>query len=171
MRVIVCGGRDFRSPAKVWRELDKIHAEIGITALMQGGARGVDTFAREWAATKLGIKRFVCEADWAAYGLSAGPRRNARMLEWKPDFVIAFPGGRGTANMVHQARVAGVEVREVSPETAMRLVRVIGPHFVAGFETDGIVRRAAPILKYLIGKTDTEARAYIHSKGWIASKL
>jgi len=52
----------------------------------------------------------------------------------------------------------------------LTLVRVVAPHFVAGFETDGIVRRAAPILhRHLIGKTDDEARAYIRSKGWKAS--
>jgi hypothetical protein len=26
----------------------------------------------------------------------------------KPDLVVAFPGGRGTANLVKQARAAGV---------------------------------------------------------------
>ncbi len=52
-----------------------------------------------------------------------------------------------------------------------RLVRVVAPHFVAGFETDGIVRRAAPIIKYLVGKTDDEARTYIQSKGWKASVI
>jgi hypothetical protein len=46
---------------------------------------------------------------------------------------------------------------------------VVAPHFVAGFETDGTVRRAAPIIKYLVGKTDDQARAYIESKGWKAS--
>lgn len=51
----------------------------------------------------------------------------------------------------------------------MKLVRVVAPHFVAGFETDGVVRRAAPILKYLVGKTDDQARAHINSKGWKAS--
>jgi hypothetical protein len=115
MRVIVCGGRDFRSPAQVWRALDHIDAEVGITALMQGGAKGVDTFAKEWAATRPAIERFVCEADWATYGRSAGPRRNARMLEWKPDMVIAFPGGHGTRNMVNQAKAADVWVWEVDP--------------------------------------------------------
>lgn len=51
----------------------------------------------------------------------------------------------------------------------MKLVRVVAPHFVAGFETDGVVRRAAPIIKYLVGKTDNQVRAYIKSKGWKAS--
>jgi hypothetical protein len=51
----------------------------------------------------------------------------------------------------------------------MRLIRVVAPTFVAGFETDGIVRRAAPILKYMVGWTDERARALIKSRGWKAS--
>lgn len=51
----------------------------------------------------------------------------------------------------------------------MKLVRVVAPHFVAGFETDGIVRRTAPILKTLRGMTEERARAYIKRKGWKAS--
>jgi hypothetical protein len=52
---------------------------------------------------------------------------------------------------------------------SLTLVRVVAPHFVAGFETDGKVRRAAPILhRDLIGLTDAEARIVIHRKGWQA---
>ena len=51
----------------------------------------------------------------------------------------------------------------------MTLVRVVAPHFVAGFETDGNVRRAAPIIKYMVGWTEAYARHYIKQKGWIAS--
>lgn len=110
MKVIVCGGRNFRSPAQVWRGLDEVHAERPITQLMQGGATGVDTFAKEWAATKPEIIRYVCGADWEKHGRAAGPIRNKRMLEWGPDLVIAFPGGAGTANMVKQAKEAGFAV-------------------------------------------------------------
>jgi hypothetical protein len=46
---------------------------------------------------------------------------------------------------------------------------VVGPNFVASFETDGIVQRTAPILKDLAGMTDAEAREYIWSQGWKAS--
>jgi hypothetical protein len=49
------------------------------------------------------------------------------------------------------------------------LVRVVAPHFVAGFESDGTVRKAAPILKYMVGWTDDQAREYIAKKGWRAS--
>ena len=51
-----------------------------------------------------------------SYDANAGPRRNARMLaEGKPDLVVAFPGGRGTADMVSKARAAKVEVMEIAP--------------------------------------------------------
>jgi hypothetical protein len=51
----------------------------------------------------------------------------------------------------------------------MNLVRVVAPHFVAGFETDGIVRRAAPIIKYMVGWTDDAVRDYVRKKGWKAA--
>lgn len=113
MRVVVCGGRNFRSPAQVFMEMDRLHERFGITHLMHGGATGVDTFAGEWAACKPWIVRYVCKPDWEKHGRSAGPMRNARMLEWKPDMVIAFPGGRGTFDMVAKALRAGVDVIEV----------------------------------------------------------
>ena len=54
----------------------------------------------------------------------------------------------------------------------MRLVRVKASSFTAGFETDGVVRRCAPILrKALLGKTDDEARQIIAQKGWKASVI
>lgn len=53
--------------------------------------------------------------------------------------------------------------------TDMRLVRVVAPHFVAGFVTDGKVLRAAPILKRLIGERDEAARKIIEHFKWKAS--
>ena len=50
-------------------------------------------------------------AEWQRYGRSAGYRRNQRMLdERKPDLVVAFPGGRGTENMVKISRQQGFDV-------------------------------------------------------------
>jgi hypothetical protein len=85
----------------------------GITVLIAGGARGADTLAEEWAKAQ-GIQCEVYMADWEGLGRKAGPIRNQQMLdEGKPDLVIAFPGGRGTADMVRRAREAGVETVEV----------------------------------------------------------
>lgn len=51
----------------------------------------------------------------------------------------------------------------------MKLVRVVGRDMVAGFETDGTIRRTAPILKRMRGWTDDRARKYMKRKGWKAS--
>jgi hypothetical protein len=38
-------------------------------------------------------------ADGKKHGRAAGPIRNQKMPEEKPELVVAFPGGRGTADM------------------------------------------------------------------------
>jgi hypothetical protein len=53
----------------------------------------------------------------------------------------------------------------------MKLVRIVAPDFVAGFETDGIVRRAAPIIAYVVGWTDDQVRDHVRAQGWQASIL
>lgn len=51
-----------------------------------------------------------------------------------------------------------------------QLIRVEAPHFVAAFIMRGEqVVRAAPILKWVHGKTRDEMRAYFKRKGWKAS--
>lgn len=113
MKVLVCGGRNFDNIAFIWRTLDRLHEDTPISELIHGGARGADTIAGDWAKTKP-VKRWICKADWEKHGKSAGTRRNARMLEWEPDLVVAFPGGRGTADMVRRSKEAGVKVIEVN---------------------------------------------------------
>jgi len=109
MRILVCGGRDFPHRDLVHDWLDSFHEAQPVTELIHGGASGVDTYAAEWGRER-GLRVFCCKADWEKHGPAAGPIRNARMLEWKPDVVIAFPGGRGTENMVSLAMKAGVIV-------------------------------------------------------------
>ncbi len=117
MKVIVCGGRDFNDAALVFKTLDRFHDERGIAELIEGGARGADSFAGEWAAMNR-VKRRTVAADWEMYGRAAGPMRNESMLAMSPDAVIAFPGGRGTAHMVRIAKAAGVEVIELAEQEA-----------------------------------------------------
>ena len=113
-RVLVCGGRDFSDRERVFDVLDAFHDAATIDLIIEGGAKGADTYSAWWA-DKRGVARERYEADWENQGSFAGPARNKRMLdEGKPDLVIAFPGGRGTADMVRKARKAGVEVVEIS---------------------------------------------------------
>lgn len=114
MRVLVCGGRNYDDVDRVGVVLNKLHDAKGIDVIMQGGARGADEIAAAWGSFN-GVPVDTYEADWENQGSFAGPARNKRMLdEGKPDLVIAFPGGKGTANMIRQARKAGVEVIEIA---------------------------------------------------------
>lgn len=118
MRILVCGGRGYGTGKPhewlaMFRALSALHDQRYFTAVIEGGAPGADAGARSFGEQK-GIPVSTYEADWKTHGKAAGPIRNQRMLdEGKPDLVIAFPGGRGTADMVRRARAAGIEVREV----------------------------------------------------------
>src|SRR5258707_10540748 len=114
-RVLVCGGREYENAAFLFRMLDSLHVLHQFRDLMQGGARGADALAKRWAGKHPEIVQWEYKAEWNKYGKAAGPIRNRRMLEWLPDLVVAFPGDTGTANMVEQARAAGVEVIEPKP--------------------------------------------------------
>ena len=117
MRVLVCGGRGFYNKLLLKRILDAIHAETPITCIIQGGANGADWLAKHWATAYGGMPQEEYKADWLGQGRSAGPKRNAIMLKAsRPDLVVAFPGGKGTADMTKKARVAGVKVMEIKDE-------------------------------------------------------
>jgi hypothetical protein len=107
MRVLVCGGREFANRQMLTKALNRLRQERGIVLIIAGGARGADAMA-EWWAQGEGVPCDVYQADWTGLGRKAGPIRNQRMLdEGKPDLVVAFPGGRGTADMVRRGREAG----------------------------------------------------------------
>lgn len=116
MRVLICGGRDFVDRLKLEKFLDDRFGCAGHpderrpVSFIAGGARGADTLAYDWACSR-GWWTDVYRADWDRYGKAAGAIRNQRMLdEGKPDLVVAFPGGTGTADMVKRAELAGVKV-------------------------------------------------------------
>jgi hypothetical protein len=113
MRVAVTGGRDLSD----WAIIEKGLKGFGpTTVLAHGGAPGADTLAGEYAV-RSGWQVHIFPADWKTYGNAAGPIRNQKLLDdFKPDVLVAFPGGRGTADMVRRARKREIEVREVDWE-------------------------------------------------------
>lgn len=142
MKVLVCGGRNFGKCTKGsnggWLEDDRMkeHRFIRTTLdrfataesiyydpydnwlpsdieIISGGATGADSVAIDWAIVNW-CKFQEFKADWKKYGKQAGFIRNQRMLsEGKPNVVIAFPGGNGTAHMVKIAKAAGIRVMEI----------------------------------------------------------
>ena len=126
MYVLVTGGRNYRDYTAVSYALAQLYDQLIIEnepfrcpdfVVVHGAARGADSLAARWvkAMQDAGYENVYEEpfpADWKRYGKAAGPIRNKQMLtEARPDLVLAFPGGRGTADMVRQARQAGVEVQ------------------------------------------------------------
>lgn len=114
MKILVCGGRDFGDYALLDEVLTEIHKETPITHIVTGAQRaepkdnvfiGADWIGIEWAL-KEEINFSGLPAKWGKYQRAAGPRRNAEMLMAHPDIqlVVAFKGGRGTADMVRQAK-------------------------------------------------------------------
>jgi hypothetical protein len=109
-RVLVCGGRDYSDRPSLFQVLDAAHSANPFEALIHGNAKGADQLADDWAADR-SIKTLTFTPLWEEHGKAAGPMRNQKMLDvGKPHMVIAFPGGRGTADMINRARAAGVPV-------------------------------------------------------------
>lgn len=130
MKVLVCGGRDYSDRKRVYEALDYINLNRQkITLLIHGAASGADTLGREWARDRhveddgypalwdrLDAPNAVIRyrKDGKPYNANAGPDRNAKMIAvGKPDLVVAFPGGRGTNDMLEKARSAGIKTWEV----------------------------------------------------------
>lgn len=117
MRVLVCGGRDYDDGETLARTLDRLHARHGdALEIVHGAARGADLLAEEWAKQNE-VPYIGVPARWRKGGKNAGPERNKRMLDrYQPKGVVAFPGGNGTANMIRQAKEAGLSVWQIGAE-------------------------------------------------------
>lgn len=115
MIVLVCGGRSFHNYAAVEKWLDMLNAIHKFSLVIHGNAPGADFQADVWAHKRhIDVRRFP--ADWERYRRPSGKNpagafSNGQMLrEGKPQLVIAFPGGSGTADMKRQAGTHNVPV-------------------------------------------------------------
>ncbi len=76
----------------------------GITEIVSGGARGIDTCARQYAhANNIKLTEFLPE--YSRYGKSAPLKRNLQIINYA-DFVIAFWDGtsHGTEYVIRQCQ-------------------------------------------------------------------
>jgi len=105
MKVAVIGSRGL-SVTDLGRYLPKNTTEI-----VSGGARGVDTSAREYALSH-GIKLTEFLPEYTRFGRSAPLKRNITIIEYS-DIVLAFWDGKskGTKFVIDNCRKLGVEVR------------------------------------------------------------
>ena len=105
MKVAVIGSRGL-SVSDLGRYLPENTTEI-----VYGGAKGVDTSAREYAKSN-GIKLTEFLPEYTKYGRSAPLKRNITIIEYA-DIVLAFWDGksRGTKFVIDNCHRLGVEVR------------------------------------------------------------
>ena len=115
--IVAAGGRDLSWPQeRIASALLQRSGGRAVHLLLHGGARGADQ-AIAAAAHRLGWAVEAIPAQWARYGIAAGPVRNGQMLRRAHEeakafrrvtptgvLVIAFPGRSGTASLLQQAR-------------------------------------------------------------------
>src|SRR4051812_3240410 len=87
-RVLVCGSRDWTDKDEIANVLADL-ADLPSVEILHGGARGADQMAGE-VAEFYGYDVRVFAADWQNEGRRAGFLRNLRMLDEKPNLVLAF---------------------------------------------------------------------------------
>ncbi len=120
MRVLVCGLKPINKRSKMVNITGSNISNITINgnATNEGTQTNtmleVDVSVRVQAIQNVLDNLKAIPADWDKFGKGAGPIRNQQMIdEGKPDLVVAFPGGTGTADMVKRAKKHGIEVIEV----------------------------------------------------------
>ncbi len=83
------------------------------TEIISGGAKGVDTCAREYALSH-GIKITEYLPEYEKYGKAAPLKRNITIIQ-NADLVLAFWNGKskGTKFVIDNCKKLGVEVRVI----------------------------------------------------------
>ena len=103
-KVAIVGDRNFLDYSYFKKVIDLYKDVWGISFIVSGGARGVDTLAERYAKeNEISYTAFV--AEWSKYGKGAGPIRNQKIIE-NCDVVIAFlvETSKGTKNSVELAK-------------------------------------------------------------------
>jgi len=100
MKLMVCGSRSITNSEMVFNQIDVLVNEKNIKLedliIVDGGAKGVDTYAAHWANSK-NVKIEWYRPDWAHYGRGAGIVRNKLMVEACDFCLILWDGvSKGT---------------------------------------------------------------------------
>ncbi len=101
------------------------HATKGltITAIISGGANGVDKMAERYAHEN-GLPLTVLPADWASYGKQAGMIRNLEIVKQADQLIALWDGqSKGTAATIKMAKKAEkpIIITKIGQESQMNL--------------------------------------------------
>jgi hypothetical protein len=115
LKVLMCGCRNssIQFEETIIFELDRLPK---YSTIIHGGCTGIDLYVEKLSKIK-GFDTIaipVSTQEWDVLGRAAGPIRNQKMLDLKPDYVIAFHpnirSSKGTKNMMSLAYNANVPV-------------------------------------------------------------
>jgi len=102
-KIAIVGSRTFNDWDFLWSKMAEHFSHLDGATIISGGARGADALAKKFAdVSGLSYEEYL--ADWNAYGMSAGPRRNAQIVK-AADIIVAFWDGksRGTWDCLKKA--------------------------------------------------------------------
>lgn len=105
MKIAVVGSRGLKV-----NDLGR-YLPAGVTEIVSGGARGIDTCAREYAE-KNRIKLTEFLPQYEKYGRSAPLKRNLQIIDYA-DLVLAFWDGnsKGTKHVIEQCKKQNKEIK------------------------------------------------------------
>ncbi len=105
MKIAVVGSRGLKV-----NDLGR-YLPAGVTEIVSGGARGIDTCAREYAE-KNRIKLTEFLPQYEKYGRSAPLKRNLQIIDYT-DLVLAFWDGnsKGTKYVIEQCKKQNKEIK------------------------------------------------------------
>lgn len=125
IRLLVCGGPDFRDADRLDAVLSRLLAERGLHCIIQSGGPGAASLAREWArANRVPVRSFAFDrrrargstgVDQIAPRMPASARAVEMIEIGMPTAVVAFPGGGTTEEIVRLAQRAKLPVWEIGP--------------------------------------------------------
>lgn len=109
MKVIVAGSRNYKNKDFIYKKLDEILKAFDDVEIVEGGANGVDFYAKQYAIDR-GIPYVEFPANWDLYGRKAGPLRNGEMAHYSDALIAFYNGSKGTKNMINTAKKRNLKV-------------------------------------------------------------
>lgn len=91
----------------MFKDLSRIREKHPDMEVWSGTSDGAEQLAYEYALFfDIDYRGFA--SNWIENGMPDGHGRHQRILDLKPDLVVAFPGGKDTADCVERAKRAGI---------------------------------------------------------------